>query len=336
VSNNLVVNARAGLGGFLLEARFQAPGDAITALFGPSGAGKSLALDLIAGVRRPDSGTVVRGQQVLDDVEAGIHVSAYRRGVGLVFQEARLFPHLDVRGNLAFAASRAPGGRGELTLARVAAHFHLEDLLDRRVRKLSGGEKARVALARALLSAPDFLLLDEPFAALDGVRRTAFLAILRGMHAEFKLPMLVVTHHIDDAVALASHLVGIQAGRVIAEGELRQIVRAPAFRGLLAPRDVGAAIATSGLQRSAVNQAQAAWVRADHVLVANAEPSGLSARNIWPGTVAALEPEPDAAVLVDLMTEAGPLFARVTVAAAAELKLSPGQKVWAIVKAHSL
>src|SRR5262249_42327096 len=155
MSGTLSVDARLRLGGFTLDARFEAPGDGVTCLFGPSGAGKSLLLSTIAGLQRGVSGRIALGARILDD--AHTHAPPHARGIGLVFQDARLFPHLSVRGNLTFASRRAPAGKRKVSLEEAAAHFDIERLLERRVRHLSGGEKSRVALARALLSAPDLV-----------------------------------------------------------------------------------------------------------------------------------------------------------------------------------
>jgi molybdate transport system ATP-binding protein len=336
VSDALAVDAQLKLHGFELDARFQAPLQGITALFGPSGAGKSLLLGVIAGLRRPDTGRITLGDRALEDTATGTRVAAYERGIGIVFQDARLFPHLDVRANLAYATSRALLSKGNLSVEEAAAHFDIGALLDRRTGKLSGGEKARVALARALLSAPDFLLLDEPFAALDGIRRAAFITTLRRMHETFAIPMLVVTHQVDDAVALADFIVGMQGGHTVASGPLRETAQQLPLRALFAPRDVGAALASRDLSSAASTAAKAVWVRADHVLLAIVEPTGLSARNIWPGVVEMLDHTPDTSILVRVATSSGPLLSRITPAAATELNVSPGQKVWAIVKAHSL
>ena len=161
-------------GRFALDARFTAP-DGITALFGPSGAGKSTLLSALAGLK-PASGRIALNGKSCEQL------GPHRRGLGLVFQDARLFPHLTVRGNLAYAHRRAPA---RLEIAEVAEFFDIANLLDRPVGNLSGGEKSRVALARALVAAPDFLLLDEPFAALDGARRRAFLQVLRTAHRKY-------------------------------------------------------------------------------------------------------------------------------------------------------
>ena len=308
-------------GEFSLEARLEIPGDGITVLFGPSGSGKSTLLAVLAGLSRADRQTIALGGRDLS------HLLPHQRGIGLVFQDARLFPHLSVRRNIEYAARRAP--RGAPAIEKVAQFFDIAGLLDRRVRNLSGGEKSRVALARALVSRPDFLLLDEPFAALDGTRRRAFIQVLIHMHRAWRLPMLVVTHNIDDAAALGSHLVALKEGRVVAAGEFAQASRDPQFQALLDSHDTGAAV------RLAHSQHGGHWLRADQVLIAAEEPKAVSARNILPATVQRLAHEPDG-VLVELATEAGVILSRLTPEAVAELGLAPQKKAWALVKAHAL
>lgn len=325
----LAVDIAMRRGAFALAARFDAPASGIAAVFGPSGAGKSLLLLALAGLGRIDSGGIRLGERVLHDSAAGVCVPAHLRGVGLVFQDARLLPHLSVRGNLEFAASRAPSGAARLSLAEAAQYFDIAALLDRPTRHLSGGEKSRVALARALLSAPDLLLLDEPFAALDGPRRRAFLDTLRRMHAEFALPMLVVTHQIDEAATLASCLIALKDGQTLAAGPLAELAGAPAFQQLLDARDIGAAVQLAGASAPV-------WVRADHVLISLSEPAGLSARHVWQAQIESMAGEGPLSTLVRLRAQTGALFSRVTPAAVRELGLAPGASVWAVVKAHAL
>ncbi len=318
-------------GGFELETKFSAPLDGVTILFGPSGAGKSMLLAALAGLRPLRRGRIAFPDRVLND--ADIAVPPHAREIGLVFQDARLFPHLSVRGNLAYAAKRAPeGGRD---LAEVAAQFDIAALLDRAPRTLSGGEKSRVALARAILSRPRLLLLDEPFAALDGARRRAFLAILRETHAREHLPMIVVTHQIEDAAMLGDHMVALKAGRVAHEGAIGALAEAAPFQALLDAHDVGAALPAAAVRSAAAGNAAHIWVRADSVMLAARAPEGLSARNIWRGAVRALTRESDGAVLVSLDTAHGALLSRITADAAADLKLAPGAAAWAVFKAHA-
>lgn len=329
--SELDIDARLTRGAFTLNARARAPLGGVTALFGPSGAGKSLLLSALAGLQPITSGRIALAGRVLDAPAEKIHVPPHQRGIGLVFQDARLFPHLSVRGNLLYARERAPAHK--LSLDEAAAHFDVAALLDRPVRNLSGGEKSRVALARALLSAPDLLLLDEPFAALDGARRRAFLATLRAMHVRFDLPMMVVTHQIDDVAALASSVIGLKGGAVVAQGNLAETAPLPAFQALLDRADIGAAVPARALHGGTVRGA--AWLRADQVLLARARPEAISARNIWEARIASLTHEADGAVLARLDADFGALFSRVTQEAAAELDLSPGAPIWAIAKAHA-
>jgi molybdate transport system ATP-binding protein len=313
-------------GAFTLQARFAVPGDGITALFGPSGGGKTTLLSVLAGLRRPDRGAIRLGGA---DVTG---LAPHRRGIGLVFQDARLFPHLTVRRNIAYAARRAP--HGGLSIEEAARFFDIAPLLDRPVGNLSGGEKSRVALARALVSRPDFLLLDEPFAALDSARRRDFIAALLDMHRVHNLPMLVVTHNIDDAAALASHLVALKSGQLVTKGAFAQTSRELQFRALLDPADIGAAMPAASL-RSA-RGSRSLWLRADQVVLAAEEPRAVSARNVLAGEVRAVTAESDQSRLVELDTKAGTVLSRVTPDAVRELGLEPGKWAWALVKAHAL
>jgi molybdate transport system ATP-binding protein len=336
MSGHLHAEIHLRRGAFRLAAQFSAPLNSVTALFGPSGAGKSLLLSALAGLQKLERGRIAFADRVLDDVAREVRTPAHLRGVGLVFQDARLFPHLSVRGNLDYALRRAAGQKRLLSLDEAAARFDVEALLERPVRNLSGGERSRVALARALLSAPDLLLLDEPFAALDGARRQAFLAALRDLHANYGLPILFVAHQIDDVAALAGHIVGLRDGVVVGQGALLEISADPAIQGLLDRRDSGAAIPASAFAHNDERRCGAVWLRADHVLLASVRPQGLSARNIWEGRVRSITPEPSGSILVRIDTPHAALFSRITPQAAADLALSDGAAIWAIIKAHSV
>jgi molybdate transport system ATP-binding protein len=322
----LQAHLRLTQGGFVLDAAFTAPAG-ITALFGPSGAGKSTVLAALAGLKGSAGSVRLNGQEVGD-------IPPHRRGFGLVFQDARLFPHLTTRQNLNYARRRAPHGR--LELDDVAKFFDMVRLLDRPVGNLSGGEKSRVALARALVSAPDFLLLDEPFAALDGARRRAFIQVLLAAHRQFQIPMLVVSHSIDDAAAMASHLVALGEGRVAAQGPFAQTALSPAFQALLDPHDVGTALPQAALRDSQGGAVQNLWLRADHVLIASEPPLHLSARNILQGRITALAPESDSSLVVTMETDSGPVLARITSEAMRELNLQTKKTAWAVIKAHAV
>lgn len=321
-------------GAFSLHATFEAPAEGITVVFGPSGAGKSMLLSAIAGMHRLDSGRALWNGRVLEDAARGSRVAPHQRNIGLVFQDARLFPHLTVRGNLAYAERRRPADRNAPVVDEMALRLDIPDLLDRPVRNLSGGEKSRVALARALLSAPELLLLDEPFAALDGKRRRTFLALLREASAAQRLPMLVVTHQIDDASELADHVVAVQAGKILAHGSARSVMNAGSFASLLDRRDVGARIDASAI--SSDDGGRGVWVRADSVLIAAEQPRGLSARNVWEGRITSIMREPEGAALVRLDTNVGHISSRITPQALLDLQLEEGRPAWAVVKTHAL
>jgi molybdate transport system ATP-binding protein len=323
----LDADIRLRQGGFTLEAAFHAP-EGITVLFGPSGSGKSSILAALAGLKRMRGHVRLGGR----DIQG---LAPHRRGVGLVFQDARLFPHLSVRANIAYARARAlrhivPSPED------IARFFDIAAQLDRPVANLSGGEKSRVALARAVAAAPDFLLLDEPFAALDGMRRRAFAHVLLNLHSTYGLSMLIVTHDIEDAAALASHLVALRDGRVVAQGSLAAVASSGDFRALLDPHDVGAAIPAHLLDSGHAPFEQALWLRADHVLLATQAPRAISARNVLVGEIATIAREESGSYLIELATGAGIILSRLTGTAVRELDLVRGKKAWALVKAHSL
>ena len=331
--NALDIDIRLTRGAFRLEANIRVPGDGITVVFGPSGSGKSSLLSAIAGLTACE-GHVRLGRDVLADSAVDLYVPPNERGIGMVFQDARLFPHLTARQNIAFAFKRAPAHKRR-DIGEVARFFDIAPLLDRPVGNLSGGEKSRVALARALVAAPDFLLLDEPFAALDGLRRRAFIQVLLDMHKRFALPMLVVTHNLDDAAALASYLVALKDGEVAATGPFDLATREPGFAALLDPRDSGAA-ASGVLLHSAESGQKYLWLRADHIVLATERPVAISARNILEGEVESVRTEQDGSRLVELHTSVGVILSRVTEEAVAELGLTPGRRAWALVKVHAL
>jgi molybdate transport system ATP-binding protein len=208
----LQVDCTAKAGEFELDAKFSAC-SGITVLFGPSGAGKTTLLHLIAGLIRPQRGRIVLHGDVLVDADRHIFVPAHKRRVGLVFQDAQLFPHLTVAQNLAFGRwfSRHDNG---LQQAHVVDVLGIGHLMDRRPTRLSGGEKSRVALARALLASPRLLLMDEPLSGIDEEKRQAILALIERIRDEFGVPMLYVTHTRDEAERLATRLVSVDRGRV--------------------------------------------------------------------------------------------------------------------------
>ena len=202
---------------FTLDAAFEGvPG--LTALFGPSGAGKTTVLDIIAGVRRPKTARIVIAGHTVVDTDARIYVPAHKRRTGLVFQDAQLFPHLTVEQNIKFGRWFTQPDSTALSIALVVDVLGIGDLLKRRPAKLSGGERQRVALARALLSSPRILLMDEPLSGLDDARRLEIMALIERVRDEFAIPITYVTHRREEVRRLASRVVQMDAGRVVAIG----------------------------------------------------------------------------------------------------------------------
>lgn len=231
--------------GFSLEASVSAPPGSVTALFGPSGAGKTTLLDTVAGLARPERGRVCVGEAVLFDARRGIDLPPERRGMGYVFQDDRLFPHLSVRANLRYGIRRVPAAeRGPLE-ARVVELLALERLLDRRPAGLSGGERQRVTIGRALLTGPRVLLLDEPLASLDQAHRQEILEFLGRLREQLELPVLYVTHQVGEIEALADRVLILRGGRIEAQGAVSEI---------LGPRPVDGG--SEGLRRPALD-----WLR---------------------------------------------------------------------------
>ncbi|HEX6636731.1 MAG TPA: molybdenum ABC transporter ATP-binding protein [Steroidobacteraceae bacterium] len=345
-------------GDFTLDASFGAPMPGITALFGRSGCGKSTLISLIAGLLVPDSGRVTLGDDVLVDCERRISVDARHRRIGVVFQDARLFPHLDVEGNLRYGARRVPRGVSEqLKFDEVLTLLGLEHLLQRRPYELSGGEKQRVALGRALLAQPRLLLLDEPLASLDLARREDVLPYLERLRDNFHLPIVYVSHQFDEVLRLATRVVLLDEGRVAADGDIATVSRNQRLRAIVGADAVGAVVAGSveridsaGFARLRVGDAELSaevetrvgqrvqvQVLARDVIIATEAPRGLSVRNVVPARVLAVTADSGRAVLVELDIGRGTtLLARITERASQELALGPDKQVWALIKAVSL
>jgi len=216
----LRVDIAKQLGEFSLQASFESEGR-VTGLFGASGAGKTSLINMIAGLLLPDRGTIVIDGETLDDVGARVHVPAHRRRIGYVFQDARLFPHLDVRQNLDYGRRMNRLDDDPAQRKRVTDLLDIGHLLERRPGKLSGGERQRVALGRALLSKPRLLLLDEPLGALDEGRRAEILPYLVRLRDEARIPMVYVSHDAAEMRQLATQIVLLQGGRVTALGGVK-------------------------------------------------------------------------------------------------------------------
>ena len=353
----LEVTLRHRFDGFDLDLSFTTEGG-ITALFGRSGAGKTTVINALAGLLRPDVGRVVLEGEVLVDTQRGIWVPPHRRRLGYVFQDARLFPHLDVRKNLTFGTRYAPRDSQGPGFEDTVALLGIEPLLDRAPATLSGGEKQRVALGRALLCHPRLLLMDEPLASLDGPRKQEILPYLERLRdGGLGLPILYVSHAVDEIARLADRLVLLQNGRLKAQGALFDVMADPAAVPLLGVREAGAVLeadviahAEDGLSTLAVRAGQLELpgvqapigtrvrlrVMAQDVILSRQRPEGLSSVNILPVRVDAVHPGdgPGAAIALDAGGDR--LLARVTARAVRDLDLREGMGCYAIIKATTV
>lgn len=333
----------------------------VLALFGRSGCGKSTLVDALAGLLPGVTGRIVLDGDTWLDSAAGVHVPAEHRRVGYVFQDARLFPHYDVRGNLLYGAQRARKHGADAAHAvgfdDVVSLLGLAPLLERRPRGLSGGERQRVALGRALLSQPKLLLLDEPLASLDAARRGEVLPYLEKLRDAFRIPMIYVSHEYDEVLRLATEVAVLEAGRVVGQGAPDVMSLSPPVRAIVGADAIGSVMTgpvirvepASGLAVLAVGSneivvalpnAQLGEQRrvqlfARDVLLATAEPQGLSVRNKLAGVVAQITPDVDCDLIFVDIGAGPPLVARITQEATRELALVPGQRIWALVKAVS-
>jgi molybdate transport system ATP-binding protein len=219
----LEVMVKRKQGDFLVDVAFSVPEKGITALFGPSGVGKTSVVNMIAGLSRPDSGRIVLGGRVIYDAEEGIHVSPDGRGIGYIFQDGRLFPHLTVQGNLVYGMKLVPEDRRYVGLDQVVDLLGIRSLLGRRPAKLSGGEKQRVAIGRAFLCSPALLLMDEPLASLDGPRKEEVLPFIAKICRKFSTPVLYVSHSVSEITRLAHQVVILDNGRVAASGPAEEL-----------------------------------------------------------------------------------------------------------------
>jgi molybdate transport system ATP-binding protein len=213
--------------GFTLDVELEVePG--VTVLFGASGAGKSLTLDCLAGFARPDDGQILLGNRILFDAPTGVNVRPQQRECGYVFQNHALFPHMTIRENLAFAAERRPRLERHRRVTEMMERFQLGEIAGRKPREVSGGQKQRCSIARALIAAPQLLLFDEPARGLDAGLRGDFFALVRELRADLKIPLLLVTHDLDEAVAVGDRMLVYREGRIVQSGLPQSVISRPA------------------------------------------------------------------------------------------------------------
>lgn len=341
----------ATVGNFRLDAELQIEGKGVTALFGASGAGKTTVLRAIAGLERCPGSRLRVGHETWQG--AGNFLPPHRRPVGYVFQEASLFEHLDVRGNLAFGRKRVPAREQRVDLERAIDLFGLSGLLDRRVQTLSGGERQRVAMARALAVSPRLLLMDEPLAGLDMQRKSEILPYLEGLVREMDIPMVYVSHAPDEVARLADHLVILDNGRVLGSGPVAEMLTRtdlPLARGsdaeaiiearvsgfdaafsLISMHFGGGTFIVPG-ERLPVDTSVRLRVAARDVSLTLQHQKDTSILNIFEAQVESITPGGVAQVVVRLDLGSVPLLAHVTRKSAEALGLRPGMRVFAQVK----
>ena len=345
---------------FSLDVHLDLPGRGVTGLFGHSGSGKTTVLRGMAGLVKPAAGYLrVNGEVWLDSAK-GIALPTHRRALGYVFQEASLFPHLDVLGNLQFGQKRVAAGEHRVPLAHAAALLGIDHLLSRMPASLSGGERQRVGIARALLTSPRLLLMDEPLAALDLKRKREILPYLERLHDELDIPVIYVSHSPEEMARLADHLVVLDAGRAIASGPIAEtlsrldlpaaladeasvVVRGtasefdPAY-GLLTVR-LPASGSTLRLVHPPVptgQQVRLAVKARDVSLATGADDAGSILNRLPVSVVGVTVAENPNHVIVRLDADGTPLLARITRYSSDRLALAPGMRLWAQIKAASL
>lgn len=349
------VTLRHQFDGFTLDAQFEAP-KGITMLYGRSGSGKTTIVNALAGLLRPDAGRISSEDWVMFDDATGVNLPPHKRRVGYIFQEGRLFPHLTVRQNLKYGAWFAPKDAPREAFDRIVDMLGIAALLDRRPGRLSGGEKQRVAIGRALLASPRLILADEPLAALDDARKEEILPYFERLRDALEIPILYVSHAGSEVARLATTLVVLENGRVVRQGPAAEVLSDPG----VTPMGAGAA----GVMLNATITAQHAdgitevtaggiplllpradypvgtdlriRIEAQDVMIATERPRAISALNVLPATVAALRMGAGPGALAQLRVGDNLLLARVTRRSASDLQLKEGSDVFAVLKAVSI
>jgi len=352
----LAVEMRHTLGAFCVEVAFKAPAG-ITVLFGRSGSGKTTVVNAVAGLLRPDMARITLDGDTLHDSAARRFLPVHKRRLGYVFQDGRLFPHLSVARNLDFGRNLAPSDAPGPDRDEVADLLGIAHLMDRAPHALSGGEKQRVAIGRALLSRPRMLLMDEPLAALDTARKAEILPYLERLRDCLNLPVLYVSHSVPEVARLATTLVVLEEGRVARAGPAEAVLSDPDMVRQIGVRAAGAVLParvlthhddgltelqTSGgrlfLPSMQVAPGSATRVRilAQDVILSKAAPFGLSALNILPVRILALREGSGPGMVVQMTCGTDRLLARITRRSAQTLVLTPGDSAFAIIKSVSI
>jgi molybdate transport system ATP-binding protein len=353
----LLVTARHRLDAFSLDASFTSDGG-VTALFGRSGSGKTSMIRIIAGLTKPDHGKVLLDGETLADSEKRIFIPGYKRRFGYVFQEARLFPHLNVQQNLDYGRWFAGKTATTKDNTYIIDMLGIGALLERRPDKLSGGEKQRVAIGRALLSAPRMLLMDEPLAALDEARKAEILPYLERLRDEMNIPIVYVSHSVNEVARLADRVIVMKDGHVEAAGPASEVLSRPAFSHQLERREMGSILSgkiesletSHGLvsvrlksvslqvpaKAGEIGKAARVLIPARDVMLATVKPEGLSALNILKGDISDISAPEDGMVTVSVDCGGDIVLSRITIMSRERLQLEPSKPIFAIIKSAAL
>ena len=357
MSSEIQARFRIDRNDFTLAVDLTLPGRGITALFGHSGSGKTTVLRAMAGLERAPAGYFAIGSEVWQDENRGRFVPPHQRALGVVFQEASLFPHLSVRRNMAFGQQRALATERRFALPEIAELLGISHLVDRMPSQLSGGERQRVAIARALLAAPQILLMDEPLAALDLKRKLEILPYLERLHRELAIPIIYVSHAPDEVARLADHLVMLDAGKVVASGPLNEVLARIDLPATFAD-DAGVVIEANVAAHEADELTRLEFDGGRILVSQRLEPVGTRLRcrihardvslalvpqahssilNCVDAVVVDLAPtDTPGHVLVRLNVANNPLLARITKRSAEKLQIRPGLALRAQIKAVAL
>ncbi|MDW6094127.1 molybdenum ABC transporter ATP-binding protein [Vibrio rhizosphaerae] len=344
---------------FSLAVDLILPASGITVLFGPSGSGKTTCLRAIAGLETPEKGWLRVGDEVWQCSEQGVFLPTYRREIGYVFQEAGLFPHLSVQQNLEYGYRRIPVSKRRISVDSICHFIGVSHLLERSVHQLSGGEKQRIAIARALLTCPKLLLMDEPLSALDVKLKSEILPYLEKIHQELSIPVIYVTHSVRELARLADHVVLFQNGRVVVSDQAEVVMSDPSHQDIFGEA-LGSIFDTRVVEHHPDRVTQldsdgvTIWapghigekgqlyrcrVLASDVSIALYEPEQTTMLNRLPAVIVDIDhrKEQQGQVVVVLsLSSHHRLLAKITMRSASELGLTPGMSVWAQIKSVAL
>ena len=350
----LSLHFELGLDNFGLSVAEDIELDRITAVFGPSGAGKTTLLRIVAGLERRAIGRVTLDDALWQDHDAKRFMPPHKRRIGYVFQDGRLFPHLTVEKNLRFAAQRASSDA--LTIDAVAAALDLTPLMRRGPESLSGGEQQRVAIGRALLRNPSLMLMDEPLSALDARRKAEIIPYIERLPRDFGIPILYVTHNVDEVTRLATRIVLLSEGRVIANGGAIEVLERTDLMPLAGYLEAGAVLEARSIEHRngmttldvggqslrvpgtaiAPGSRLRLRIQARDVALATRAPEGLSIRNILRARILSIEVVDE--IFAEILLDVGEqhLRARVTGEAVDDLELTAGQEIYALIKSVAI